>query len=126
MLSVIATNGYEKSMSKRIVTVPGTDECAINMINSGLSVEDGTATVQFAGVGTVSSYACYLDQVVYTGDCKSVMQQQCAIWVKGVMLCKEVGHGHVIQALRDLDISAYVQSTGRQYVFVAKVCKIDT
>ena len=64
-------------MTKRIVTVPGTDECAINMINSGLSVEDGAATVQFEGVGTVSSYACYLDQVVYTGDCKSVLQQQC-------------------------------------------------
>ena len=43
-----------------------------------------------------------------------------AIWVKGVKLCKEVGHSHVIQALsaRDLEISAYVQPTGQQYVFL--------
>lgn len=77
MLRVVATNGYEKSVSQRIVTVPGTDECAVNMINSGLNVDNGAATIQFAGVGTISSYACYLDQVVYTGDCKSVPLQQC-------------------------------------------------
>lgn len=85
ILTVVATNGYEKSVSKRLITVPGTDECAINMINSGLKNEDGAVTVQFAGVGPVSSYACYLDQAVYGGDCKSVCTAA-MVKVKGMKL----------------------------------------
>ena len=58
-----ARSGFERTELTFRVVVPEDifRMCSVNLINSGVEVVGDTATVQFAGVGPVSSFECKLD-----------------------------------------------------------------
>ena len=68
---VLKNSNYDTLVVKRLITVPDSSySCAVNLVNNGFTISDGTVTLQFAGVGQVTGYACYLDGQVYGSDCE--------------------------------------------------------
>ena len=71
-LIIIAKNSnYDSVVTTKLLTVPDTSySCAVNLINDGFTLSDGSVTIQFSAVGGVSGCACYLDQQVYSSGCE--------------------------------------------------------
>ena len=71
-LRIFAKNSnYDKLVVIRVISVPDTSYgCAVNLINDAVTVSDGGATIQFAGVGDVTEFACFLDGEVLNDECK--------------------------------------------------------
>lgn len=65
------TSNYDTLVVIRVISVPDTTYgCAVNLINDGVTVSDGGATIQFTGVGGLSGFVCFLDGEVYNDECK--------------------------------------------------------
>ena len=71
-LRIFAKNSnYDSVVVRRVVSVPDTAYgCAVNLINDGVTVSDGGVTIQFAGVGGLTDFACFLDGEVLNDGCK--------------------------------------------------------
>jgi hypothetical protein len=69
-LRIFAKNSnYDTLVVIRVISVPDTSYgCAVNLINDGVTVSDGGATIQFTGVGDMSAFTCFLDGEFYTDE----------------------------------------------------------
>ena len=70
-LRVVATNRHpDKEFIKRHLEITDDPErCILHFINSGVTVTDGVATVEFASQGPAQRYNCYLDKM-HSYECK--------------------------------------------------------
>ena len=71
-LRIFAKNSnYDTLVVIRVISVPDTSYgCAVNLINDGVTVSDGGATIQFTGVGDMTAFTCFLDGEIYSDECK--------------------------------------------------------
>ena len=64
IVRVMATVGSRSDSQSVRVTIPSTPEaCTVNFINKGITVIDGTATVEFGGAGPVTGFTCNLNRL---------------------------------------------------------------
>ena len=56
-------------IERRLEITDDPEHCIVHLINSGVTVTDGLATVEFASQGPVRRYKCHVDNV-YKFKCK--------------------------------------------------------
>ena len=71
-LRIFAKNSnYDSVVVRRLIAVPDSSYgCAVNLINGGFTVSDDSVTIQFAGSGALTGYACFLDNDAYDAECE--------------------------------------------------------